>query len=129
MQKELVKILYAEDEPDIQAIATIALENIGNFLLKTCNTGQEALDNIDEFNPDLVLTDVMMPEVDGPTLLKTLKNNPKYENIPVIFMTAKAQTHEIEQYLKLGAVKIITKPFDPITLSSEIREIWGKLDE
>ena len=129
MQKELKKILYAEDEPDIQAIATIALENIGNFVLKTCNSGKEALDNIDEFNPDLVLTDVMMPEVDGPTLLKELKKNPKYENIPVIFMTAKAQTHEIEQYLKLGAVKIITKPFDPITLSKDIREIWGQLNE
>ncbi len=102
----------------------MALETFGNFTLKLCNSGKEALDSIEEFKPDLVLSDVMMPEMDGPTLLQNLKNNPAYNNIPVIFTTAKAQLHEIEQYINLGATAVLSKPFNLSTLSAELQEIW-----
>jgi len=124
MEKELQKILYAEDDLDIQTITIMALESFGNFTLKQCNNGKQALDCIDEFEPDIVVTDIMMPEMDGITLLQNLRNNPKYKDLPVIFTTAKAQAHEIEYYSKLGVTKIISKPFNLVTLADELREIW-----
>ncbi len=125
MGRVLQKILYVEDEPDIQTITSMALETFGNFTLKICNNGKEALECIESFEPDLVLSDVMMPEMDGPTLLQNLKNNPKFQNIPVIFTTAKAQLHEIEHYKELGAANVLSKPFNLTTLSSELQELWN----
>lgn len=126
--RELKKILYVEDDADIQAIAEIALGEIGNFTLKICNSGKEALESLDDFIPDIVISDVMMPGTDGLTLLQKIKENPKYSNLPVIFMTAKAQYHETEKYLEFGAVKVIAKPFSPLSLSDEIKEVWNDLN-
>lgn len=123
-KKKLEKILYVEDDIDIQAIAEVALRDIGNFTIKVCNSGTEALASIDEFEPDMIVSDVMMPEMDGLTLFQKLKENPKYSDLPFIFMTAKAQAHETEKYLSIGALKVIAKPFSPITLPDEIREAW-----
>jgi len=122
----LNKILYAEDEPDIQIIAKMALSDIGGFTLKTCNNGAEAVEHAEEFAPDLILLDVMMPSMDGPSALKLIKEMDSLKNTPVIFMTAKAQSHEVQQYLDLGAVDVIAKPFDPMTLASSITEIYSK---
>lgn len=123
----LKKILHVEDEPDIQAVAKLTLERIGGFDVESCNSGAEALDKISGFSPDLVLLDVMMPGLDGPATLKELRKIPEFKDTPVVFMTAKAQSHEIEEFLKLGAVDVITKPFDPSTLSDQIREIWARV--
>jgi len=124
MENTPLKVLYVEDEQDIQTITAMALETFGHFVLKVCNSGKEALDHIDEFNPDFVVTDVMMPEMDGPTLLQNLRNHPKYKTIPVIFTTAKAQVHEVDQYMKLGATRVLSKPFDLINLSTDLLNIW-----
>lgn len=129
LHKELKKILLAEDDPDLKIIIELALKTLGNYELKICSSGKEALEALNEFDPDLILTDVMMPCVDGPTLLKTVKNDPKYANLPVIFMTAKVQYHEVEEYLKMGALKVIVKPFSPVTLSSEIKQAWDDFQE
>ncbi|MDH5777559.1 MAG: response regulator, partial [Gammaproteobacteria bacterium] len=85
---DLNKILYVEDEPDIQAIARIALENVGGFNLEVCNSGQDAIAVAPEYLPDLILLDVMMPGMDGPTTLKELRKIDLLKNTPVMFMTA-----------------------------------------
>lgn len=124
---ELKRILYVEDEPDIQAIAKIALEAVGGFELKVCSSGEEALAHAVSFAPDLLLLDVMMPGMDGPTTLKALKELPELANTPAIFMTAKVQPTEVEEYKKLGAIDVIAKPFDPMTLSDQIKTVWKQI--
>ncbi|NWJ44301.1 MAG: response regulator [Chloroflexi bacterium] len=123
-EKMLEKILLVEDEVDIQVIAQIALERIGGFKLKVCKSGKEALQVIPDFMPDLVLLDVMMPEMDGPTTLKHMRANPLIAGIPVIFMTAKVQPQEISQYTQIGAIGVISKPFDPMMIASNIKDLW-----
>ena len=122
----LQKIMLVEDEPDIQKVAVLALEAVGGFTVKVCSGGQEALDNVMEYRPDLILLDVMMPNMDGPTTLKKLKADEAVSDIPVVFMTAKVQPHEVEEYISLGAVTVIAKPFNPMTLADQVREAWGK---
>ena len=117
----MIKILYAEDEEDIQIIAKIALEELGGFEVKYCNNGKEVLDNIEAYQPDLLLLDVMMPGMDGPATLQKIRENPAYTKIPAIFMTAKIQPNEIVQYREMGVVDVIAKPFDPMKLAESVR--------
>ena len=121
---ELKRILYVEDEPDIQAVAQVALEVVGGFELKVCSLGQEALDVAPEFSPDLFLLDVMMPEMDGPATLKALHGMSELEKTPAIFMTAKVQPDEVAELKTLGVLDVIAKPFDPMTLADQIKVIW-----
>jgi len=122
------KIMYVEDEPDIQTIARIALEQIGGFDLLVCSSGQAALDQVSDFAPDIILLDVMMPEMDGIETFRQLKTLPACAGIPVVFMTARVQTHEIKEYLALGAVDVIAKPFSPITLADQVKTIIQNVD-
>lgn len=121
---ELKKILYVEDEADIQAVARLALESVGGFEVHTCDNGQAALDSVIEFAPDLILLDVMMPGMDGPSTLKSLHEIPQAKDIPIIFMTAKVQAIEIAAYKEIGALDVIPKPFDPMKLSDQVTAIW-----
>jgi two-component system OmpR family response regulator len=120
----LVRILYVEDEPDIQTVAKLALEMVGGYQVMICSSGQEALANVSSFAPDLILLDVMMPGMDGPTTLQSLRANPASAIIPVIFLTAKVQPPEVAEYQALGALNVIAKPFDPMTLADQVRQIW-----
>jgi CheY-like chemotaxis protein len=106
-------------------VAQIALEAVGGFTLKTCSSGAEALRQAGVFNPDLILLDVMMPDMDGPTTLGELRKLPELANTPAMFMTAKVQPQEIEYFKSLGAIDVVPKPFDPMTLSEQIRKIWS----
>jgi DNA-binding response OmpR family regulator len=124
--KELRRITYVEDEPHIREIVQLALEELGGFKLHVCESGMEALDTVPIFNPDLVLLDVMMPEMNGVQTLRSLREIPQLSNTPIIFVTAKAQKHEIKQYRSLGAADVIPKPFDPVSLPAEIRAIWER---
>jgi len=121
---ELNKILYVEDEPDIQAIARIALESVGGFKLEICSSGQSALDVAPGYLPDLILLDVMMPGMDGPTTLTELRKLPDLKDTPVMFMTAKVQPQEIQQFKSMGAIEVIAKPFDPMKLAEIIKKAW-----
>ena len=123
--EELNRILYVEDEPDIQAVAKLALEQVGGFTLEVCSSGKEAMEKAEAFAPELILLDVMMPEMDGPTTLQNLREISSLKETPVVFMTAKVQPQEIEEYLQMGAVEVIAKPFDPMALSDQIRSIWS----
>jgi two-component system OmpR family response regulator len=121
---KLVRILSVEDEPDIRAVTELALGLVGGFEVKLCGSGEEAIIMVDAFGPDLLLLDVMMPVMDGPTTLKRLRERPASANIPAIFMTAKVQPKEVDEYKALGAIGVIAKPFDPMALANQIREIW-----
>lgn len=127
MQTELKKILCIEDDADIRAIAQIALEDIGGFIVKFCASGSEGLAEAESFKPDLFLLDVMMPELDGPATLQKLRKLPNIKNVPTIFMTARVQRNEMAYYKKLGIAYVIAKPFDPMTLADIIRQHWSKL--
>lgn len=120
----LQRILYVEDEPDIQAVAKLALEMVGGFTVKICSSGEEALREAVAFAPDMILLDVMMPGMDGPSTLKALREQPSLAELPIAFMTAKVQPAEVAHYKSLGARDVIPKPFDPMTLASQVRAIW-----
>jgi two-component system OmpR family response regulator len=126
MAHELKRILYVEDEPDIQAVARIALVHVGGFTVEICNSGKEALERGPAFKPDLLLLDVMMPGMDGVTTLRELRKLPGLKTIPAMFMTAKVQPGEVAQLRQQGAIDVIPKPFDPMTLSENIRSLWHK---
>lgn len=126
-QQELPqRVMYVEDDPDIRAIAEIALQDVGGFRALLCESGAEALDTAKAFGPELVLLDVMMPGMDGPETLRALRELPGMAQVPVIFMTARLQRSEIEEYRALGAVGVIPKPFDPMTLADQISEILAE---
>lgn len=122
----LERILYAEDEADIQQVALLALEVVGDFTLKTCSSGLEAVNRVEEFEPQLLLFDVMMPDMDGPAALEKIRKIDAFRTTPVIFMTAKVQPEEVQRYLDMGALGVIAKPFDPMTLAAQIQDIWKK---
>jgi CheY-like chemotaxis protein len=122
----LSKILYVEDEPDIQTIAELALVTLGGFRLKTCASGAEAIGAVGAFAPDLILLDVMMPGMDGIATLAALRSSRDTAQVPVIFMTARSQPAEIARYRSLGALDVITKPFDPLVLADQVRSIWQR---
>lgn len=122
----LNRILMVEDETDIQVIAQFALQALGGFTVQTCSSGTEALATVAAFAPDLILLDVMMPGMDGPTTLTALRAQPALVRTPVLFMTAKVQPHEVAHYKALGALDVIAKPFDPMTLAATINTLWNK---
>ncbi|MDP1567125.1 MAG: response regulator [Polaromonas sp.] len=124
MPKPLARILYVEDEPDIRMVAQMALEAVGGFTVIACASGSEALAAAPSAAADLLLLDVMMPGMDGPSTLKALRDLPATATTPVIFMTAKVQATEVAQYMALGAIDVIHKPFDPMELSAQIGRIW-----
>ncbi len=128
MARELKTILYVEDEADIQAVARLALESIGGFSVTICGSGAQAVERAPEARPDLILLDVMMPDMDGVDTLRALRDIPETAATPVIFMTAKAQQAEIRNFRELGALDVIAKPFDPMALSDRIREIYEAAD-
>ncbi len=123
-QTSLKKIMMVEDDLDIQAVARLALEMIGGFTVEVCSRGQEALEKVPLFRPDIILLDVMMPGMDGPSTLRALRQDAYMSSIPVAFMTARVQQHEVEEYKALGAVEVIRKPFDPMTLAKTLNTIW-----
>ena len=122
---ELLKVLYVEDDADIRMVAEMTLEDEG-FELIICSSGQEALDKAVDQRLDLLLLDVMMPGMDGPTALQKLRELPQLATTPAIFMTAKVQPAEVAQYKAIGAAGVINKPFDPMTLAEEIHTILGR---
>lgn len=124
--RPLQRILLVEDDPDIRVVAELTLKALGGFDLLVCPGGQEALNQVDAFAPDLMLLDVMMPGMDGPTTLLELRKKPSMASIPVVFMTAKVQPGEVAQLKSLGAIEVVPKPFDPASLPGQLREIWAR---
>ena len=125
MFSPLCRILYVEDQPDIRLVAKMALEVVGGFTVMACASGQEALNCAQDALADLLLLDVMMPGMDGPSTLQALRELPATAHTPVVFMTAKVQAAEVALYKAMGALEVISKPFDPMKLSGQLRQIWA----
>ena len=117
-----MKILVVDDDDNIRTIAQMALED-DDIQVIEADSGASAIEIASSEKPDLILLDMMMPEMDGKTTCKKLKEQPLLEKTPVIFLTAKVQTHEVGTYQDYGAVGVISKPFDPMTLPEEIDRI------
>jgi CheY-like chemotaxis protein len=115
------RILHVDDEPDIREIVEMALGLNAEFEVRACSNGPDAVVTAAEWAPSLVLLDVMMPGMDGPTTLAHLRKDPRTADIPVVFMTARAQAREVQNFIALGAQGVISKPFDPMTLAFSVR--------
>jgi CheY-like chemotaxis protein len=117
------KVMLVDDEDDIRTIGNLSLSRVGGWQTVLAASGAEAVSKAATERPDLILLDVMMPGMDGPTTLGRLRALEATATTPIIFMTAKVQKQEVARYLELGAVGVIGKPFDPMTLPSEIKRL------
>jgi CheY-like chemotaxis protein len=120
----LKSVLYVDDEPDIREVVEMSLNLVSGIAVKTCGSGLAALELLKSFKPDLVLLDVMMPGLDGPATLMRMRSDAALQHIPVVFMTAKALPQEVDRFMSLGAVGVISKPFDPMQLATRVQEVW-----
>jgi CheY-like chemotaxis protein len=116
-----LKILCIDDEADIREVATLALQLDAEIEVRSESGGLAGIATASAWLPDAILLDVMMPSMDGPTTLFLLKSNAATREIPVIFVTARVQSTEIEEFRRLGARSAIVKPFDPMTLAADVR--------
>ena len=123
----LTRICYVEDDEDIQRIVRMSLERIGKFTVEVVGDPLKAIDAITAFKPDLVMLDWMMPGMDGPTLFKKMKTLEATKGLPVVFITAKASSVEMNELHALGAAGAISKPFSPKDLPDQLRKIWAEL--
>ena len=122
----LKRILLLDDDPHILTIAKMALEKVGGFVVQTCSSSQEAVEQAPAFSPDMILLDVMMPGMDGFETLKALHALPETANTIVVFLTALVPPHAQARLKEMPDVETIAKPFDPMTLSETIVKIWKK---
>ena len=118
------RILCLEDDPSIQLVLQYLFE-MEQIMFLMSDDGRQVVRMALEFKPDLILMDVMMPLMDGITALKTLQQDPSTSKIPVVFMTARIQPQEVQEYLTLGVKGVISKPFDPMTLIAQLRAIYA----
>jgi len=122
----LKEIMLIDDEPDIRMVAELALNGVGSYSVQSFDNGRSACAAFTKQPPQLVLLDVMMPQMDGPQTLSALRGLENGRDTPVVFMTAKSQPHEIRELLALGAIGVISKPFDPMTLAEQVQTLWDK---
>ena len=125
----LHRILYVEDDADIREIVRMSLEMVGKYTVAACESCADALQVVDDFRPDLLLLDVMMPDMDGPSTLRKLRRRDSAVDAPAVFITAKVQAGDMAQYKQLGAFDVIVKPFDPMALPERIGQIWQSYRE
>ena len=116
----MIRVLYVDDEPDIREIALLALSLDPDLEVKSATSGAQALEMIGQWLPDIVLLDVMMPGMDGPSTLVRLREQPETAALPVVFITARAQSQELQNFATLDARGVIAKPFDPMTLAERV---------
>jgi CheY-like chemotaxis protein len=123
----LSRICYVEDDEDIQRIVRMTLERVGQMTVEVVGDPTLAIEAMTAFKPDMVMLDWMMPKMDGPTLFRQMKLRPETSSLPVVFITAKASQHDLDELLALGAAGAISKPFSPKELPNQLRAIWAKL--
>ena len=120
----LKRVMHVEDDESIRAVTEIALTDVAGFELLSCDSGIAALAQVEAFAPQLILLDVMMPEMDGLQTLTALRQLPGMVKVPVVFMTAKIQQAEKQRYLDAGAIGIIEKPFEPMELGDTLERLY-----
>jgi CheY-like chemotaxis protein len=117
--------MIVDDEPDIREIAALSLESLHGWEIVPVGSGGEAVVAAAAQVPDVILLDVMMPGQDGPATLAALRAQESTREVPVVFLTAKAQSRERAALEELGAVGVLAKPFDPMTLGEELSALLG----
>src|ERR1700722_14277333 len=128
LTRDFQSVLYVDDDPDICSVVQATLRLVPGLNVQTADSGERAIDLAYEFRPALVLMDVMMPGLDGPSTFKRMRESALLADIPIIFMTAKVLPAEISQLLQLGAIGVIVKPFDPLTLYRDLLALWNNGD-
>jgi two-component system OmpR family response regulator len=124
--RPLKRIMYVDDDPDLQKIVQLGLERGGGFTVKVCGSGEEAIREIPGFQPDLLLLDVVMPDMSGPKTLETMQGMPELPAVPVVFLTSKIGESQLQQYKNMGALGVIKKPLEFKRLADHVREFWEK---
>jgi CheY-like chemotaxis protein len=119
------KVLIIDDEDDIREVAALSLESVAGWEVVTANSGSQGLARAAEHQPDAILLDVMVPGMDGPTTFRELRKNPATSKIPVLLLTAKVQSSDQRRFADLGVEAVLFKPFDPMTLSTQIASVLG----
>jgi CheY-like chemotaxis protein len=119
------RILVIDNEPYIQEVTQISLETVAGWEVLTAGSGREGLAVAEREQPDAILLDVMMPDMDGPTTFQQLQKNPLTCQIPVILLTAKVQDSDRRRYQEMGMTAAIAKPFDPLQLANQVAEALG----
>jgi CheY-like chemotaxis protein len=119
------RILIIDDEDDIREVAALSLETVAGWDVTTASSGAQGLLRAVEYQPDAILLDVMMPGMDGPTTFRELRKNPATAHIPVLLLTAKVQSTDQRRFADLGVDAVLFKPFDPLTLSTQIAGVLG----
>jgi len=117
------RILLVDDEDDIREVATISMQAVGGWEVCTASGGEEAIAKALAQQPDAILLDVMMPDIDGPTTFRRLQDDPRTRDIPVILLTAKAQAADRRFFDDLGVAGVLNKPFDPMQLPDQVAEL------
>jgi len=125
----LKRILHVDDDDDIRVIIKLALETVGSFEVHQFASGEAAVHGAEGLDPQLLLLDVMMPDMSGEDVWRALTARPELKGLPTVFLTAKAEDSFSEELLKKGALAVITKPVDPMTIASQIEEIWNQSAE
>lgn len=126
MIKELKTILYVEDDVHVRTTAKLVLEVIGKFEVRDCGSGREALLAARDFEPDLILLDMMMPELDGLNTLEMLRRMPHLKNTPALFVTGLTNPADIARYVQAGAIGVIPKPVIPLRLTGQLHTLWNE---
>ena len=126
-----MKVLLVDDEADIRRIAALALSGVGGMEVAEASGGSEGMRMAGEDRPDVILLDMMMPGLDGMATFQALRSDPETSAIPVVFLTAKAMSAEVDRLKSLGARGVLIKPFDPMALPGLLRELLdaGTSDE
>jgi CheY-like chemotaxis protein len=120
---DLQTVLVVDDDDDIREVTQLALEGVGDLAVRTCSSGAEALEALTDYSPDLILLDVRMPDMDGPSFVDALRKRSTGSRLPVVFMTASVQVHELARYKEVGVIGVIAKPFDPLELAGRLRQL------
>jgi two-component system, OmpR family, response regulator len=123
--REIETVLLVDDDAKIRLIIEMAIEGLTDWKVISAESGEDALLRMKEARPDLILLDIMMPGIDGTMVFEEIKNRFASLVPPVIFLTAKVQSHEVYKFQSLGAAGVIVKPFDPMTLVDQIKTILG----
>ncbi|NNE51171.1 MAG: response regulator [Sulfitobacter sp.] len=122
----MIKLLHVEDDPDIREIAQMSLDMSGEFEVVQCESGEDALKMVQNYTPDVILLDMMMPGMTGRQTLEKMREMEHLKEVPAIFMTARAQQSEQDELRQIGASEVISKPFDPMSLGDQIKDIIAK---
>ncbi len=126
MEPKLKSILYVEDDLHVRTTAKLVLEVLGKFEVRDCASGREAMYTAQDFHPDLILLDVMMPELDGIHTLSMLRRLPHLADTPVMFVTGLTTAEDIERYVQAGAIGVIPKPVIPLRLTEQVQSLWNQ---